>query len=49
MPFGGFGSENVGSVVPWDPVKSKELFSDLASDRPVPASVLSGSAPAATS
>ena len=49
VPFGGFGTESVGSVVLWDPAKSKELFSDLASDRPVPASLLSGSSSTATS
>jgi len=48
VPFGGFGDTAVGSVVLWDKAKAAELFSDLASDRPVPASLLSGSADTAT-
>ena len=43
VPFGGFGSESVGSVVLWNQTAARELFSDLANDRAVPKSLLSGS------
>jgi len=43
VPFGQFANESVGSVVLWDRAKAAELFSDLAGDRAVPQSLLSGS------
>jgi LCP family protein required for cell wall assembly len=49
VPFGGFATESVGSVVVWDHAKATELFSDLANDRTVPQSLLSGSSATGTS
>jgi LCP family protein required for cell wall assembly len=49
VPIGGYGSESVGSVVLWDHAKATELFSDLANDRAVPQSLLSGSSTSGTS
>jgi len=49
VPFGGFATESVGSVVVWDHTKATELFSDLANDRAVPQSLLSGSSATGTS
>lgn len=49
VPLGGYGSESVGSVVLWDHAKATELFSDLANDRAVPQSLLSGSSVSGTS
>ena len=43
VPLGGSGSESVGSVVLWNQTAARELFSDLANDRAVPKSLLSGS------
>jgi|SRR5450755_231135 LCP family protein required for cell wall assembly len=48
VPFGGFATESVGSVVLWDHAKATELFSDLANDRTVPKSLLSGSSATGT-
>jgi LCP family protein required for cell wall assembly len=48
VPFGGFATESVGSVVLWDHAKATELFSDLANDRTVPQSLLSGSSATGT-
>ena len=49
VPIGGFGNESVGSVVLWGHAKATELFSDLANDRAVPQSLLSGSSAIGTS
>ena len=49
VPFGGFATESVGSVVLWDHALATELFGDLANDRAVPKSLLSGSSSTATS
>jgi LCP family protein required for cell wall assembly len=49
VPFGGFATESVGSVVVWDHTKATELFGDLANDRAVPQSLLSGSSAMGTS
>jgi LCP family protein required for cell wall assembly len=43
VPFGGYGNEAVGSVVLWDHTKATEMFNDLANDRAIPSSLLSGS------
>jgi LCP family protein required for cell wall assembly len=43
VPFGGFETTGVGSVVLWDQATAKLLFSDLAADKPVPKSLLTGS------
>jgi anionic cell wall polymer biosynthesis LytR-Cps2A-Psr (LCP) family protein len=43
VPFGGFATEAVGSVVLWDHAKAAELFSDLAADRPLPSNLVTGS------
>jgi LCP family protein required for cell wall assembly len=43
VPFGGFESTSVGSVVLWDRPAALQLFDDLAKDRPVPKSLLTGS------
>ena len=48
VPLGGFGSESVGSVVLWNQAAAREMFSDLASARAVPKSLLSGSSPIST-
>ena len=41
VPFGGFENTNVGSVVLWDPQQARQMFSDLATDRAVPKSLIS--------
>ncbi len=48
VPLGGYATESVGSVVLWDHAKATELFSDLANDRAIPASLLSGSSTSGT-
>jgi LCP family protein required for cell wall assembly len=48
VPFAGFGNEAVGSVVLWDHTKATEMFNDLANDRAVPKSLLSGTSAIAT-
>jgi LCP family protein required for cell wall assembly len=42
VPFGGFGSESVGSVVLWNKAEATQFFSDLAHDRALPKSLISG-------
>ena len=44
VPFGSFESTNVGSVIRWDHAKALELFGDLAADKAVPKSLLTGTA-----
>ena len=39
--FGGFASTSVGSVVTWNTSQARELFGDLATDKPVPKSLIS--------
>ena len=43
VPFGGFATYSVGSVVLWDQATAKQLFSDLAADKPLPKSLITGS------
>ena len=43
VPFGGFGNTGVGSVVLWDTAAAKVFFGDLASDRPLPKNLITGS------
>ena len=43
VPFGGFETTGVGSVVLWDQAAAKQLFSDLAADKQVPTSLITGS------
>ena len=43
VPFGGFATTGVGSVVLWDRTAAKQLFGDLAADKPLPKSLLTGS------
>ena len=42
VPFGGFENTSVGSVVLWNTAEAKEMFSDLATDKAVPKSLLTG-------
>jgi LCP family protein required for cell wall assembly len=42
VPFGGFQNTNVGSVVTWNKSQALEFFGDLAKDKPLPKSLLSG-------
>jgi LCP family protein required for cell wall assembly len=42
VPFGSFENTSVGSVVRWNKAQAIELFGDLAADKPVPKSLLSG-------
>ncbi len=44
VPFGGFGNTSAGSVVEWNTVAAKQLFSDLAHDQTLPKSLITGSA-----
>ena len=48
VPLGGFGRESVGSVVRWNQTAAREMFADLANDRAVPKSLLSGSSSIST-
>jgi LCP family protein required for cell wall assembly len=43
VPFGGYANENVGSVVLWDTAQAREMFGDLAQDRALPTSLVTGS------
>ena len=43
VPFGGYASESVGSVVLWDSARAHELFGDLAQDRPLPKDLVTSS------
>jgi LCP family protein required for cell wall assembly len=43
VPFGGFENTGVGSVVLWDQAAAKQLFGDLAADKPLPKSLITGS------
>jgi LCP family protein required for cell wall assembly len=49
VPFGGFATESVGSVVTWNKPAATELFNDLNNDRSIPKNLLSGSNSAGTS
>jgi LCP family protein required for cell wall assembly len=42
VPFGSFENTSVGSVVTWNTSQARELFGDLATDKPVPKSLLTG-------
>jgi len=42
VPFGGYASTAAGSVVVWDKTRALEMFGDLANDRPLPKSLVSG-------
>jgi LCP family protein required for cell wall assembly len=42
VPFGGFENTSVGSVVTWNKSQATELFGDLAADKPIPKSLLTG-------
>jgi LCP family protein required for cell wall assembly len=42
VPFGSFANTSVGSVVTWNKAQAIELFGDLATDKPVPKSLLTG-------
>ncbi|MGH3188523.1 MAG: LCP family protein [Streptosporangiaceae bacterium] len=41
VPFGGFATTNVGSVVTWNTAEAKQFFNDLATDRPLPKDLIS--------
>jgi LCP family protein required for cell wall assembly len=41
VPFGGYGSESVGSVVLWNTAAAKQFFGDLAHDRALPHDLIS--------
>jgi LCP family protein required for cell wall assembly len=43
VPFGGFENTGVGSVVLWDHAAATQLFGDLAADKPLPKSLITGS------
>ena len=43
VPFGGFETTGVGSVVLWDQATAKQMFGDLAADKPLPKSLITGS------
>ena len=43
VPFGGFGTTNVGSVVEWNTAAAKQFFSDLGHDRALPKNLITGS------
>jgi anionic cell wall polymer biosynthesis LytR-Cps2A-Psr (LCP) family protein len=49
VPFGSFQTTKVGSVIRWDRAKALELFTDLKNDKPVPKSLLTGTAVRGTS
>jgi LCP family protein required for cell wall assembly len=42
VPFGSFQNTSVGSVVTWNTSQAKALFNDLAADKPIPKSLLTG-------
>jgi len=42
VPFGGFGNTSVGSVVEWNVPEAKLFFHDLATDTPLPKSLITG-------
>ncbi|HEX3957027.1 MAG TPA: LCP family protein [Trebonia sp.] len=42
VPFGSFENTSVGSVVTWNTSQARELFGDLATDKPIPKSLLTG-------
>jgi LCP family protein required for cell wall assembly len=48
VPFGGYENTNVGSVVLWDSPEATQFFTDIATDRPLPKNLITGSAVAAT-
>jgi hypothetical protein len=48
VPFGGFGSSAVGSVVEWNVPQAKVFFHDLATDTPLPKNLVTGAAVAGT-
>ena len=43
VPFGGFATTGVGSVVLWNSAEAKVFFGDLASDRALPQNLITGS------
>jgi hypothetical protein len=43
VPFGGFETTSVGSVVLWNTAAAKEFFSDLGHDRTLPKDLITGS------
>jgi LCP family protein required for cell wall assembly len=43
VPFGGFATTGVGSVVLWNSAEAKVFFGDLASDRTLPQNLITGS------
>ena len=43
VPFGGFATTSVGSVVEWDTAAAKQFFSDLAHDQALPKDLVTGS------
>jgi LCP family protein required for cell wall assembly len=49
VPFGGFGSTSAGSVVQWNVPEAKAFFHDLATDTPLPRSLVTGAKVTATS
>jgi hypothetical protein len=48
VPFGGYANTNVGSVVVWETPEATQFFTDIATDRPLPKNLITGSAAAAT-
>jgi hypothetical protein len=48
VPFGGYETTGVGSVVLWNTAEAKQFFADLAGDRALPNNLITGSAVAGT-
>jgi len=44
VPFGGFANTSIGSVVEWNTAEAKQFFADLANDRALPPTLITGSA-----
>jgi hypothetical protein len=49
VPFGGFANTSAGSAVAWNVPEAKVLFHDLATDTPLPKSLITGASVAGTS
>jgi len=48
VPIGPFENTSVGSVVTWNTSEAKQFFADLASDKPLPKNLITGSSVAGT-
>jgi len=49
VPFGGFANTSAGSAVEWNAPEAKVFFHDLATDTPLPKSLITGASVAGTS